>query len=178
MSPTIIVYAPHVCLLTNKRSQIDPGCDFRSRTYSIILKKVINGKLILSRTLRSVCDNNRKRCRNTPSRVRLRTAIQNRHSPFILEVHTFNRSIGHWRRGKEQDPQIVILEMKFQNTPKRLVSSLKKKGYDVEVLEGSQVNDVQKEVAELGATGMLLELSQDLTPSQIKQIGEIFRDYL
>lgn len=164
----IIVYAPHVCMVS---PLVDPGCDFRSRTYAKVLASKLKGKLILSRTLRAECDNNRKRCRSTPSRKRLRESITP--GSFVLEVHTYNPQTSKWRKGRSQEPEVVILTTGNLLHAERVASSIRRSGFDVEVLRGGEVNDIQKEVRELHANGMLLELSQHLTPKQVRTIGDI-----
>ena len=167
MTKDLIVYAPHVCVVS---PLTDPGCDFRSRTYAKILSGRLKGRLVVSRTLRAVCDNNRVKCRNTPSRRRLRELI----SPgsFVLEVHTYDPQTSRWRRGISPEPQVVILTTGNEAYAKRTAGNIRQAGFDVEVLKGGHQNDIQKEVTELSANGLLLELSQKLTPVQVRSIAD------
>lgn len=166
----LIVYAPHVCVVS---PILDPGCDFRSRIYAKILAARLKGKLILSRTLRAECDNNRIMCRETPSRRRLRESITP--DTFVLEVHTFSPYTSRWRsRSFAPEPEVVILTTGNEEHARFVAYNISKAGFDIEVLRGDrEVNDVQKEVGELHANGMLLELSQNLTLAQVKIIGSV-----
>lgn len=167
----IIVYAPHVCIPIRGYSVMDPGCDYRSREYAKVIAKKVKGKLILSRTLRAECDNNRARCRQTPSRRRLRENITP--NSFIIDIHTFDRRLTRWKFGPE--PDVVILATGTERYYEKVARAIRNLGFDVIILEGSLIyNDVQKEVRELGANGVLIELAQDLTEADARRIGGVF----
>jgi hypothetical protein len=167
----IIVYAPHVCIPIKGHSVIDPGCDYRSREYAKVIAKKVKGNLILSRTLRAECDNNRVKCRQTPSRKRLRKNITT--DSFIIDVHTFDRELSRWRSGPE--PDVVILSTGNERYYEKVAGAIRKLGFDAIVLKGHLTyNDVQKEIRELGAKGVLVELAQDLTKADARKIGGVF----
>ena len=174
----VIVYAPHVCV--SGKISLDPGCDFRSRVYAKALNKRVKGKLIISRTLRAECDNNRVICRQqTPSRIRLRQSITP--NSFVIEVHTFDRNLSRWRELKwwrwkqPREPDVVILATENKRYYGTIARGIRNLGYDVRIKQGHPViNDIQKEIRELGGHGILIELAQDLTEAQVRKIGSVF----
>ena len=170
-----IVYAPHVCNVI--LSEIfDPGCDYRSRVFAKILSKQIpKSKLILSRTQRAECDNNRKWCRNTPSRIRLRKEMETfRENFLVIEVHTFSDVEQYWRKNVAREPDIVILVVN-NIIPSVKAYGVLSKEFDVDIIQASKTNDVQIEVKEYGGKGILLELNQRLSNPQIIRIGKILK---
>ncbi len=164
----VIIYAPHVCLLSSPL--LEPGCDYKSKTYARAISKVIpNSVVIQSRTLRAECDNNRIKCRNTPSRKRLRDVINKNN--FILEVHTFKAGGNVWNYGS--DPEIVLLTVGKNEYITRYIYDALKKDFDVKMLKGSTRNDIQMEVQEKNSQGVLIEFRQDLSDDRVENIGKI-----
>jgi len=168
----IIIYAPHVCIVTNLR--LDPSCDYRSKQYAQAVHKAIpRSTLIQSRTLRAECDNNRWWCRMiTPSRRRLRQVMQGRFR--VYEIHTFRHG-SVWRTGGPSfNPEIVLLRVGSDTLIDKVYAALKR-FFDVAILQGSDVNDVQTEVQERNGEGVLIELRQDLTIDRVMQIGRVLK---
>lgn len=166
----IIVYAPHVCIVSQS---MDSGCDFHSKMYAEIFSNTLNGKLITSQITREECDNNRNNCRSTSSRTQLRDSISN--NTFVLEIHTFDSQVSSWRRYHSTEPEVVILAMGNWRDSQRIANLLRGNGIDAIVLQGGDVNDIQREVKELDEDGMLIELSQTLTRDQIRKIARVFK---
>ncbi len=125
-------------------------------------------------------DNNRVICRQqTPSRIRLRQSITP--NSFVIEVHTFDRNLSRWRERKwwrwkqPREPDVVILATENKRYYGTIARGIRNLGYDVRIKQGHPViNDIQKEIRELGGHGILIELAQDLTEAQVRKIGSVF----
>lgn len=171
MYDEIIVYNPHTCVISKVE---DPNCDFRSREYANIISYYIPSVLITSDIPRYVCDNNRNRCRNSDSRNRLRPYIKPNN--FILEVHSFTKLDNNWFDGKRVEPDIVLLSSNNRKIVKG-IQKLLSPYYDVVILEGSPINDIQKEVNEKMSNGVLIELAYELKHSDITHIAKLLRGF-
>ena len=169
--PSIIVYVPHVCLLMQF---FDPSCDYRSKGLGLEISKGIpHSVFISSRTLRAVCDNNRKKCRGTSSRKRLREYMIGDFT--VIEVHTFGGNISHWKlKSLTKIEAVILMTPSGERWGTTVYSTLKQKGIIIEKIKGDPlVNDVQLEVYERGGKGILLELNENLSRERAKRIGEI-----
>lgn len=167
----IIVHTPHSCLLSLFSSLLGELCDYRSRTYGRIIHKFIENSIyIQSRTLRAICDNNRIQCRNTPSRKRLREYMKNGNF-IVFEIHTFPPDTINWKLDK--NPSIVLLTVGNDNRLLYRVYEILKPYFSIDIVQGSDVNDIQMEVQEYGGSGVLIELNQTLSLDQAKQIGQL-----
>lgn len=178
----LIIYVPHTCIDNKIWFIIDPGCDYMTKEYAGFAEEYmehnnIDTKVIYSEIRRKECDNNRGRCRYTKSRNALRKYITR--DNFILEIHSFDKRFGTWRGGVYPDPDVVILSMPSSSYVDYTIASfIEEQGYDVEILQGSEINDVQKEVNEMNGNGLLLELSQSLKRKDIFLIAKAITEAL
>jgi len=168
----IIVYIPHTCLVAQS---FDPGCDYRSKIIGkVIANSIPKSKFISSRTLRAICDNNRSKCRDTPSRRRLRDHMKKDFT--VLEIHTFGDKGVMWGINvPHKIIEVVILAARSNKGLGKLINTtLNKQGVKSKMLVGSPtINDVQLEVLERGGRGVLLEFDEDLSVDRAEFIGKI-----
>jgi len=171
----IVIVAPHACLLSLPwKDLIDSGCDQNSHKYAKILHSEIPSKILISRTLRSICDNNRIECRNTYMRKRLRQLFLTGQIFIILEIHTFLNS----RSFKlSTNPEMVILKTLSKHS-RLLYKYLIQHNIKTEFLRGSFLNDIQLEANEYNVDAILLEFRLDLDNERVKEIAQIILEYL
>lgn len=167
----IIFYSPHACVIPEP---LDPACDAKSAHFAQLLAAHFpNSKLISSAIPRAVLDNNRIAGRNSYSRRQLRHQLSLTSDAKVFEVHTFHPS------SRPTWGEVTILYVKGANDRtwiSQVASSIREKAnLRVSILLGPLVNDVQ---AEVGSHGVLLELSQKLSDSQVNNIGNALKSLL
>lgn len=166
----VIVAVTHSCLLTRP----DPGCDRNSLRFARRIRAGIPGSvLVQSRTRRAECDNNRRACRNTPMRRRLRELMRQR--PFlVVDVHTFDwplRVRGRWTR-----PEVALLDTRPRSGETRgLFRAIVGEGIRAIRVTGTTDNDVQLEARSFGGKAVLLEMYQGLSGDAVDRIARAVR---
>lgn len=181
----ILLTVPHaICPGNDENDENDEHpCDFKAEEMALILKDNLEFKghqvnLELGDTLRAICDLNRKRCRKTKFRQRIREEFldsnDSNNRNLLLDVHSYPDSDETYGQFEFVilDAQILKSEISYY-----LWIYLLSKGINVGLLQGKD-NDIQDESREFGFATVLLEFNEDLPLSRnkyiIKMISEFF----
>lgn len=174
----LILTVPHVCydilgISDGKTVRVqDPTCDQNAHRYADIIKEENpDAILIKSRTTRTICDNNRKQCRNTSMRKRLRQKMKKHESDFtVIDIHSFPNGESYSVLG---EPDVVLLDTYTSDEYNLLFDLLESNNIFVVGLIGDEMNDIQAEAREYGGRAILIELHYDLPDATVIKIGKI-----
>ncbi len=160
-------------------------CDFKAEEMALILKDNLESRghhvnLELSDTFRAICDLNRRSCRETGFRKRIRK--NSSRDTLILDVHSYPGSDETYGQFEfvildPSGPSSAQLQILRSGMSYLLWIYLLSKGINVGLLQGKD-NDIQDEARELGFICLLLEFNEDLPLQRNQYIIKMISSFL
>ena len=168
----LIITVPHACTVD---TFLDEDCDLNSEEIAqIVHKRIKSSLLVISDIPRFACDNNRKKCRTSNMRKKLRFLLEEyQESSLIIDIHTFQSGSSF---DINFEPDVILLDTHLSEETKTLAKELVKANFTIVVFQGVE-NDIQTETREFGGKAVLIEFHQRISNTNVKLIASIIEDW-
>jgi hypothetical protein len=141
--------------------------------------------LHLSDTPRAICDLNRRSCRDTKFRTKVRKEMTRANDGFVIDVHSFPRDhsaldlyLFHNDSYWHHDSEGVRTGAYVPTAIVELTVALLYSGISAAYVPNLERNDIISEAAEYQIPGLLVEFDEDLDTRKIRRICRVIRRWL
>lgn len=173
---SVVLSVPHAVCVQGRRTVQYP-CDSASAPFASLLHRGMSSARIASQLLlpsisRITCDLNRKVCRDTEYRGRLRAAITP--TTLLIDVHSFPADSQHGNlHGYVLDDDSPPAWYSSS-----LVSYIKEySSYNFSLFRG-RGNDIMDEARDLGVSAFLLEINENLSSTDYTALANLIVNWL